>query len=98
MKKVGDLRQINGNKIIKNSGTICGGKWTCSSGIIGVSKFSVLGQMISDIEIFMGSDPNISLAKPAIFKDQNGSIKYRKSSYTVQWGPSIISQGNTHLF
>ena len=108
MKKVGDLRQINGNKIIKNSGTICGGKWTCSisivelelvRGIIGVSKFSVLGQMISDIEIFMGSDPNISFAKPAIFKDQkDGSIKYRKSSYTVQWGPSIISQGNTHLF
>ena len=82
MKKVGDLRQINGNKIIKNSGTICGGKWTCS--IIGVSKFSVLGQMISDIEIFMGSDPNISFAKPAIFKDQNGIIKYRKNSYTVQ--------------
>ena len=115
MKKVGDLRQINGNKIIKNSGTICGGKWTCSIsmvelelvrgkknlasfGNIGVSKFSVLGQIISDIEIFMGSDPNISFAKPAIFKDQNGSIKYRKSNYTVQWGPSIISQGNTHLF
>ena len=38
-------------------------------GFIGVSRFSVLGQMISDIEIFMGSDLNISFAKPAIFKD-----------------------------
>ena len=103
MKKVGDLRQINGNKIIKNSGTICGGKGTCSIslvelrlsrgkknlaivkfiGFIGVSRFSVLGQMISDIEIFMGSDVNISFAKPAIFKDQNRSTKYRKRSYTV---------------
>ena len=61
---------------------------------IGVSRFSVLGQMISDIEIFMGSDFNISFAKPAIFKDQNGSTKYRKRSCT-HWGPSVISQGNT---
>ena len=47
---------------------------------IGVSSFSELGQMISDIEIFMVSDVNISFAKPAIFKDQNGSTKYRNRS------------------
>ena len=57
-----------------------------SCGFIGVSSFSVLGQMISDIEIFMGSDFIISFAKPAIFKDQNGSRKYRKRSFTVLGG------------
>ena len=60
---------------------VLGKKNLASCGIIGVSKFSVLGQMISDIEIFMGSDLNISFAKPAIFKDQSGSTKYRKRSY-----------------
>ena len=62
-----------------------GDKNLASCRFIGVSRFSVLGQMISDIEIFMGSDLNISFAKPAIFKDQNGSTKYRKRSYSVQW-------------
>ena len=60
---------------------VLGKKNLGSCGFIGVSRFSVLGQMISDIEIFMGSDFNISFAKPAIFKDQNGSTKYRKRSW-----------------
>ena len=70
-----------------------GKKTLGSCGFIGVSRFSVLGQMISDIEIFIGSDFIISFAKP---ERSEWKYKIQKKKLVIQrWG--TINNTRTYL-